>query len=38
MIAGLGVGAGIERSLGALATAYVLITIVLGPILARVPN
>ena len=38
VIAGLAVGSGIDRSLGALATAYVLITIIAGPILARSPR
>jgi len=38
VIAGLAVAAGVNSSLAALATAYVLITIVLGPILARVPD
>lgn len=35
VIAGLAVGAGIEPSLGPLATAYVLILVVLGPLTAR---
>lgn len=35
MIAGLAVTAGIEPSLGPLATAYVLILVVLGPLTAR---
>lgn len=38
VIAGLAVGAGMEPSLGALAAAYVLITIVAGPLLARVSD
>jgi CPA2 family monovalent cation:H+ antiporter-2 len=38
VIAGLAVAAGVDSSLAALATSYVLITIVLGPILARVPD
>jgi CPA2 family monovalent cation:H+ antiporter-2 len=38
VIAGLAVGAGIEPSLAPLATAYVLITIVAGTFLARVPE
>jgi CPA2 family monovalent cation:H+ antiporter-2 len=38
VIAGLAVGAGIEPSLAPLATAYVLITIVAGTFLARVPD
>jgi CPA2 family monovalent cation:H+ antiporter-2 len=38
VIAGLAVAAGVDSALAALATAYVLITIVLGPILARVPD
>ena len=38
VIAGLAVAAGVNASLAALATAYVLITIVLGPILARLPD
>ncbi len=37
-IAGLAVSAGADRSLAALATAYVLITIVIGPVLARIPD
>jgi hypothetical protein len=36
VIAGLGVGAGLEAGLGPLSAAYVLILAVLGPILARV--
>jgi CPA2 family monovalent cation:H+ antiporter-2 len=35
VIAGLAVAAGIEPSLGPLATAYVLILVVLGPLTAR---
>ena len=35
VIAGLGVGAGLEPELGPLAAAYVLLLAVLGPILAR---
>ena len=35
MIAGLAVTAGIEPSLGPLATAYVLILVIIGPITAR---
>jgi CPA2 family monovalent cation:H+ antiporter-2 len=35
VIAGLAVSAGIEPSLGPLATAYVLILVVLGPLTAR---
>lgn len=35
MIAGLAVTAGIEPSLGPLATAYVLILVILGPLTAR---
>jgi CPA2 family monovalent cation:H+ antiporter-2 len=35
VIAGLAVTAGIEPSLGPLATAYVLILVILGPITAR---
>ena len=38
VIAGLAVGSGVDRSLAALATAYVLITIISGPILARIPE
>ncbi|KAF2413602.1 cation/H(+) antiporter [Microbacterium sp. B35-04] len=38
VIAGLAVGAGVDRSLAALATAYVLITMVAGPLLARLPE
>lgn len=38
VIAGLAVAAGVDRSLAALATAYVLITIIAGPILARLPE
>jgi CPA2 family monovalent cation:H+ antiporter-2 len=38
VIAGLAVSAGVDRSLAALATAYVLITIVAGPLLARIPD
>ena len=38
MIAGLAVGAGVEPMLAPLATAYVLITIIAGPLLARVPD
>ena len=38
VIAGLAVASGVDRSLAALATAYVLITIVAGPILARIPE
>jgi CPA2 family monovalent cation:H+ antiporter-2 len=38
VIAGLAVGAGIEPSLAPLATAYVLITIVAGTVLARLPD
>ena len=36
VIAGLGVGAGLEPRLGPLSAAYVLILAVLGPILARI--
>jgi CPA2 family monovalent cation:H+ antiporter-2 len=36
VIAGLGVGAGLDSQIGPLATAYVLILVILGPILARV--
>jgi CPA2 family monovalent cation:H+ antiporter-2 len=35
VIAGLGVGAGLEPQLGPLTAAYVLLLAVLGPILAR---
>ncbi|TFV99719.1 cation:proton antiporter [Leifsonia flava] len=38
VIAGLAVGAGVAPLLAPLATAYVLITVILGPILARVPD
>jgi CPA2 family monovalent cation:H+ antiporter-2 len=38
VIAGLAVEAGVEPMLGPLATAYVLITVIVGPILARVPD
>ena len=38
VIAGLAVTAGIEPRLAPLATAYVLITIIVGPLLARIPD
>lgn len=38
VIAGLAVGAGLEPQLAPLAAAYVLITIVSGPLLARIPD
>lgn len=38
VIAGLAVAAGVDRSLAALATAYVLITMIVGPLLARIPD
>lgn len=38
VIAGLAVGAGIQPLLAPLATAYVLITVVCGPLLARIPD
>ena len=38
VIAGVAVASGIPGSLAALATGYVLITIIVGPILARVPD
>ena len=38
VIAGLAVSAGIEPRLAPLATAYVLITVVAGPMLARIPD
>lgn len=38
VIAGLGVAAGVERDLGALATAYVLVLAVAGPVLTRVSD
>lgn len=38
VIAGLAVTAGVEPRLAPLATAYVLITIVVGPMLARIPD
>lgn len=38
VIAGLAVGAGIEPQLAAVATAYVLLTVVVGPFLSRIPD
>jgi CPA2 family monovalent cation:H+ antiporter-2 len=38
VIAGLAVSAGVEPGLAPLATAYVLITVVVGPFLARIPD
>ncbi|RZU66083.1 potassium/proton antiporter membrane subunit (CPA2 family) [Microterricola gilva] len=38
VIAGLAVSAGIEPQLAPLATAYVLITVIVGPFLARIPD
>lgn len=38
VIAGLAVGAGVEPGLASLATVYVLITVVIGPPLARLPD
>lgn len=38
VIAGLAVSGGFDRSLAALATAYVLITIIAGPLLSRIPD
>jgi CPA2 family monovalent cation:H+ antiporter-2 len=38
VIAGLAVGAGVEPRLAPLATSYVLITVVAGPLLARLPD
>lgn len=38
VIAGLAVAAGVDSDLGALATAYVLITVVTGPLLARLSD
>jgi CPA2 family monovalent cation:H+ antiporter-2 len=38
VIAGVAVAAGLEPRLASLATAYVLITVVLGPLLARLPD
>lgn len=38
VIAGLAVGAGVEPLLGPLATAYVLMTVIAGPLLARLPD
>ena len=38
VIAGLAVAAGVTPSLAALATAYVLITMIVGPLLARIPD
>ena len=38
VIAGLAVGAGVEPELAAVATAYVLITVIAGPFLTRIPD
>jgi CPA2 family monovalent cation:H+ antiporter-2 len=38
VIAGLAVGAGVQPQLAPLATAYVLITVIAGPLLSRVPD
>ena len=38
VIAGLAVGVGVEPQLASLATAYVLMTVVAGPLLARIPD
>ena len=38
VIAGLAVASGVEPRLAPLATAYVLITVVSGPMLARLPD
>ncbi|WP_345761990.1 cation:proton antiporter [Diaminobutyricibacter sp. McL0608] len=38
VIAGLAVGSGIEPGLAPLATGYVLITVIVGPLLARIPD
>ncbi|MEP6479762.1 MAG: cation:proton antiporter [Rhodoglobus sp.] len=38
VIAGLAVGAGVEPLLAPLATAYVLITVIAGPLLSRIPD
>jgi CPA2 family monovalent cation:H+ antiporter-2 len=38
VIAGLAVGVGVEPQLAPLATAYVLMTVLAGPLLARVPD
>jgi CPA2 family monovalent cation:H+ antiporter-2 len=38
VIAGLAVASGVEPELAPLATAYVLITVVSGPLLARLPD
>lgn len=38
VIAGLAVGQGVEPRLAPLATAYVLITVIAGPLLARIPD
>jgi CPA2 family monovalent cation:H+ antiporter-2 len=38
VIAGLAVGAGLEPALAPMATAYVLITVITGPLLARLPD
>jgi CPA2 family monovalent cation:H+ antiporter-2 len=38
VIAGLAVGAGLEPQIAPLATAYVLITVIIGPLISRVPE
>lgn len=38
VIAGLAIGSGVEPQLAAVATAYVLITVIVGPFLARIPD
>ncbi|MEO7349461.1 MAG: cation:proton antiporter, partial [Terrimesophilobacter sp.] len=38
VIAGLAVGAGVEAQLAPVATAYVLLTIIIGSVLARLPD
>lgn len=38
VIAGLAVSAGVEPALAPLATAYVLVTVIAGPLLARIPD
>jgi CPA2 family monovalent cation:H+ antiporter-2 len=38
VIAGLAVAAGVEPLIAPLATAYVLITVIIGPLIARVPD
>lgn len=38
VIAGLAVGAGLEPQIAPLATAYVLITVIIGPLISRIPE